>query len=59
MADSCANEERSRNFREADRRQRKVETPEQCDECLKGHREADKQQREAEPHEKRHARLNH
>ena len=42
MADSCANEEGLSNLREADRWQRKVETPEQCDECLKWRREADK-----------------
>ena len=58
-ADSRANEEdsRNRNCREADRQQRKVETPEQRYECLKRHREADKRQREAETPEKHRARL--
>ena len=47
MADSRANEECFRNPREADRWQRKVETPEQHDDHLKRRREADKQGREA------------
>ena len=59
MADSSANEERLSNLSEANRRQRKVETPEQRDECLKRHREADKRQREAETPEKCCARLDH
>ena len=48
MADLPVNEEHLSNLIEANRRQRKVETPEQCDECLKRHREADKRQKEAE-----------
>ena len=50
MADSCANKDdsRNRNRRETDGQQRKAETPEQHDECLKRRRETDKRRREAE-----------
>ena len=53
----CYQKIRLRNSRKADRRQRKVETPEQRDEHLKRQREADKRQREAETPEKCCAKL--
>ena len=57
MADSRANKEHLRNSKEADRRRRKAETSEQCDERLKRRRKAEIRRRETETPEKRRARL--